>query len=338
MADQIDKARHIITDRVLGLKAKADSLDPTHPLVIDIKGEYEFLQHSGGGVARHSSMGACTIYLDPQRADECIAAHEIMHAVLHRAGCPHTVCAMGLMDDLAGKIATHISSLVEHYLLFPILEDHGFTLALAGYKREIVQQMCALEDAPSHISYNLIWNGFAMAEALDYGESYRKAVLDWLRSRQPLEGSLAKELHRLVDPARTRTQLGIRRAELSILYYLDRWFVEQGVGQAHLAKRMYTTPILTTWQLSRPAAELTELACYPHPLRDPPASVCELKLREDGSACTLFIIQHPFGSSSQKAKLARLRRLWETRTLASFFPGPMGLQVTRDRSWWQRVI
>jgi hypothetical protein len=299
-----------MTERIVQLIHRAESLKPEHKVVFRIMADTELLQGSAGGAAQQTGTGEEIIYLDPGRASEYIVAHELMHVILHRSGWPQMYSISPPEDQLAKNIADGVDNTVDQYTFDPMLVELGIEPSAQRdwFVAELQKWPHIKRTDPGHV----VRDALVVLEALLYGSPYRRRVVHILRRSRPEALALAQQLERLVDPHRQRTKTAARRSLIAMMRFLDKWLSDRLGTPANLQERVGASPIFAPPQLQQPASGHIDIESYPGSLNNQSLWVGALSLKSDRVRFWNVMI---LNAASEPPHISYLRSDLETQTV-----------------------
>jgi hypothetical protein len=304
---------NLITSRVSKLVDEANRLSPSSCVAISTMTDKNLLQRSAGAAVVTDNLGNETVYLDPSRATEYMAAHEIMHLILHRSGWPQMYCMIPRnIDPFARRLADGIDNFMDHLTFTPRLEALGFKVV--DHQEWFIS---VLRDWPATkvTGPNILWNALTILEVLFWEEDLRERALEVVSVRQPQSLELARKLQQKANRARGSTKAGVRLAMIEVLDFLEDWITEESGNTQKLRRRIGISPLFTKSQLQRSASRTIELESYPFMLNRRQLWLGSLMLKSDS---TRFRNYTCVDTASEPPEIDGIRQKIETLTLEAF--------------------
>jgi hypothetical protein len=296
-----------ITPRVKLLVDEANNLKPASPIRFAVMEDPDMLRRSDGGAAQEED-GEQVIYLDLVRANEHVAAHEVMHVILHRSGWPQMFGMIG-QDPQSRRIADTIDNVLDHYVFYPRLIELG--IDVHPYRDSYVTAFTSWpKNEPQGPA--LLWNAFTVLDGLLMGEPYRSVAIKALKNRQPTTLQLARALEKMMSPARSRTKNGVRQAMVVTLDFLNRWISEKTLAPANLRERIGVSPRFAQGDLSLPAVQVLELSSKSILLDGRQVWVAQFVLRSDRTCIRTYV---SYDSASEPDGVEEIRGQWSAVSL-----------------------
>lgn len=215
-----------LTDRVRMLLEEEQRLCPDLPISFDSMDNRPKAIRPGVAAAHTDASGAATVYLDPSRADEYVIAHEIMHLILHRSGCPQMFYLLPSTgrETLQQYIADMIDNCFDHYAFGPRLDSLGFDSRpyREWYVSEVSKWSAEKEQGPS-----ILEKAIYVLDGLLFGEPYREELLRAAKNLRPRAVALGRNIERLVVGSERSNRVARKRAMIGVVEYLSRWITKQ---------------------------------------------------------------------------------------------------------------
>jgi hypothetical protein len=302
------------TERVRLLIAEAESLRGGNPVVFEEMTDPLMLEQSAGAAIQTDTAGRSVIYLDPARADECMAAHELMHMILHYSGCPQVFSLLtGLdVDTTEGRLADAIDNVFDHYAFGPQLAALGFDPE--PYRRWYVSIIDGWPHEGSD-SRAVVANALAILDGLIFGPPYRELIIARTKQVAPKALALARNLeHRVLDLV-PGDFAGCRGAMIDLVDYLSRWISKQAGQEVKLRKAIGVTPSFSESDYGRPASQVMDLVSYAHPIGGAPNWLLAFLQRGDNVRFHALCYAN---ASKEPREVAAIRERWQQCDLETF--------------------
>jgi len=309
----MDQVRYLVTDRVTKLADEANDLRPDSPVTFEAMTDKQLLQMTGGAAVVTNSTGKAVVYLDPSRATEYMAAHEIMHLILHRSGWPQMWCMIPEgMDPLARRLANEVDSCFDHLVFDPRLETLGFDVK--GHREWYLSHLL---DCPSEqvTGPSVLWNALKILNSLLWGAHFRSEVLEITATKQPESSEVARQLFHRANRAKARTKSSIRLAMIEELSFLEEWVTEQSGYVQNFRQRIGISPLFTKAQLRRSASNTVKLDSHPLLVNSHQLWLGGLVMKSDGTRMRTYVRAE---ATCEPPELNKIRRRLEELTLEEF--------------------
>ena len=309
----MDQVRYLVTDRVAKLAREANSLQPDSPVTFEAMTDRRLLKRSGGAAVVTDNTGKAVVYLDPSRATEYMAAHEIMHLILHRSGWPQMWCMIPEgMDPLARRLANEVDSCFDHLVFDPRLETLGFDVE--GHREWYLSHLL---DCPSEqvTGPSVLWNALKILNSLLWGAHFRSEVLEITAAKQPESSEVARQLLHRANRAKARTKSSIRLAMIDELRFLEEWVTEQSGYVQSFRQRIGISPLFTKAQLRRSASDTIGFDSHPLVINSHRLWLGGLVLKSDGIRLRNYTCEE---ATSEPPEFNRIRLYLEELTLREF--------------------
>ena len=242
-----------MTGKLIRLCREAEQLRPDHPVDFKVMRDDTLRRASAGGAYVCYGQGREVIYLDPERANENVIAHELMHMIHHRSGSPEMFFMFKKdLDTDSRNLADIFSNIFQHFIFYPRLFDLQVNMNQHCSDFIAVLHQWPEIEAPKA---SLIWQAAHLLEGMIFGEPYRTQIAEFAQRNHRNAFALALQMEKILQTAKPTSKVSVRASMVSMLAFLDQWISTQVQAHVYLRETIAVTPLFTRAELEAPASD-----------------------------------------------------------------------------------